>query len=45
MLGRFLPLHGRLIIGDGRLFQSPLDEEDVRVEKSRYGGVLLPILL
>jgi hypothetical protein len=44
-LGRFLSLHGRLIVRDGRWLQSPPDEEDVRVEGSRCGGALLPIFL
>jgi hypothetical protein len=38
-LGRFFPLHGRLIVRDGRRFQSPPDEEDVGVERSYRDGV------
>jgi hypothetical protein len=36
-LRRFFPRHGWLVIGDGRLFYSLLDEEDVGVERSRCG--------
>jgi hypothetical protein len=36
-LRRFFPRHGWLIVGDGRWFYSPPDEEDVGVERSRYG--------
>jgi hypothetical protein len=43
--GEALPLHGRLVIGDGRRFQSPPDEEDVGVERSRCGGELISVLL
>jgi hypothetical protein len=44
-LGRFFPLYGRLIVGDGRRLQSVPDEEDVGVERSWCDGILLSVLL
>jgi hypothetical protein len=44
-LGRFFPLHGWLVVGDGRRLQSPPDEEDVRVERRCHDGTFLSVLL
>jgi hypothetical protein len=44
-LRRFFPLHGWLIVEDGRRLQSPPDEEDVRVERSFRDDAFLSVLL
>jgi hypothetical protein len=44
-VGGLLPKHGGLVVGNGCTLCSSLDEEDVREEGARCGGMFSPHLL